>query len=438
MEISTEHMELDAIFEILKKSTGVTTDSRNCCAGNLFVALKGDAFDGNKFAAAALEAGCSHAIIDEAEYALDDRYILVDDALDTYQQLARLYREQFDLRVVGITGTNGKTTTKELVTAVLSEQYKVLSTQGNFNNDVGVPKTLFALDASHDIAIVEMGASHPGDIKRLVEIVEPQYGLITNVGRAHLQGFGSFEGVKHTKGELYDYLRSQPGTTVFVNGGDRDLMGMAKGINMVTYGLEGPQGMLVAGRIIECSPKLSFEWESAGESHRVDTQLVGSYNIYNMLAAVCVGLSFGVDAQKICHALSSYVPRNNRSQLDDTGRNTLLADAYNANPTSMAAAIANFALIKADHKMAILGDMKELGADSQAEHQRVVDQLTDAGIESIWLVGDEFGHIPCPYRKFHDVEEVKAAIGSETITGRFILIKGSNSTRLSQLVEVLK
>lgn len=438
MEISTEHMELDAIFEILKKSTGVTTDSRNCCAGNLFVALKGDAFDGNKFAAAALEAGCNHAIIDEAEYALDDRYILVDDALDTYQQLARLYREQFDLRVVGITGTNGKTTTKELVTAVLSEQYKVLSTQGNFNNDVGVPKTLFALDASHDIAIVEMGASHPGDIKRLVEIVEPQYGLITNVGRAHLQGFGSFEGVKHTKGELYDYLRSQPGTTVFVNGGDHDLMGMAKGINTVTYGLEGPQGMLVAGRIIECSPKLSFEWESAGESHRVDTQLVGSYNIYNMLAAVCVGLSFGVDAQKICHALSSYVPRNNRSQLDDTGRNTLLVDAYNANPTSMAAAIANFALIKADHKMAILGDMKELGADSQAEHQRVVDQLTDAGIESIWLVGDEFGHIPCPYRKFHDVEEVKAAIGSETITGRFILIKGSNSTRLSQLVEVLK
>ena len=283
-----------------------------------------------------------------------------------------------------------------------------------------------------------MGASHPGDIKRLVEIVEPQYGLITNVGRAHLQGFGSFEGVKHTKGELYDYLRSQPGTTVFVNGGDHDLMGMAKGINMVTYGLEGPQGMLVAGRIIECSPKLSFEWESAGESHHVDTQLVGSYNIYNMLAAVCVGLSFGVDAQKICHALSSYVPRNNRSQLDDTGRNTLLVDAYNANPTSMAAAIANFALIKADHKMAILGDMKELGADSQAEHQRVVDQLTDAGIESIWLVGDEFGHIPCPYRKFHDVEEVKAAIGSETITGRFILIKGSNSTRLSQLVEVLK
>ena len=438
MEISTEHMELDAIFEILKKSTGVTTDSRNCCAGNLFVALKGDAFDGNKFAAAALEAGCSHAIIDEAEYALDDRYILVDDALDTYQQLARLYREQFDLRVVGITGTNGKTTTKELVTAVLSEQYKVLSTQGNFNNDVGVPKTLFALDASHDIAIVEMGASHPGDIKRLVEIVEPQYGLITNVGRAHLQGFGSFEGVKHTKGELYDYLRSQSGTTVFVNGGDHDLMGMAKGINTVTYGLEGPQDMLVAGRIIECSPKLSFEWESAGESHRVDTQLVGSYNIYNMLAAVCVGLSFGVDAQKICHALSSYVPRNNRSQLDDTGRNTLLVDAYNANPTSMAAAIANFALIKADHKMAILGDMKELGADSQAEHQRVVDQLTDAGIESIWLVGDEFGHIPCPYRKFHDVEEVKSAIGSETITGRFILIKGSNSTRLSQLVEVLK
>lgn len=431
-------MELDTIFEIFKKCTGVTTDSRNCQTGNLFVALKGDAFNGNKFAAQALEAGCSHAIIDEPEYAADERYIVVSDALDTLQQLARLYREQFDIPVIGITGTNGKTTTKELVTAVLSEKYKIHSTRGNFNNDIGVPKTLFALDGSHEIAVVEMGASHPGDIKRLVEIAEPQYGLITNVGLAHLQGFGSFEGVKKTKGELYDYLRQHSGSRVFVNAGDDNLMTMAEGMETVRYGTDEAEGLTVSGSIVSCSPKLSFKWNAAGKSHKVDTQLVGSYNIYNMLAAVCVGLTFGVDEEKICHALSSYEPRNNRSQLDESGRNTLLVDAYNANPTSMAAAVTNFSLIDANHKMAILGDMKELGADSSAEHQRITDMLSNAGIETVWLVGSEFAKTQCAYRKFNDVEEVKAAIGAEDISGRFILIKGSNSTRLSQLVEVLK
>lgn len=438
MEISTEHMELDAIFEILKKSTGVTTDSRNCCAGNLFVALKGDAFDGNKFAAAALEAGCSHAIIDEAEYALDDRYILVDDALDTYQQLARLYREQFDLRVVGITGTNGKTTTKELVTAVLSEQYKVLSTQGNFNNDVGVPKTLFALDASHDIAIVEMGASHPGDIKTLVEVVEPDYGLITNVGRAHLQGFGSFEGVVRTKGELFDYLRTKEQSTVFIHHDNPHLMGIAQGLRLVCYGTEPDESLAVEGKVDACAPFLQFSYrQPAGAWHHIESRLIGSYNLYNMLAAACIGLHFGVTPEQIDHALTHYIPSNNRSQLEETGRNHLIVDAYNANPTSMAAALDNFRRMEVKNKMAILGDMRELGDVSAEEHQKTVDYLQHDAFCEVWLVGEEFGKTQCPFRKFKTVEEVEAELARHCPEDHYILIKGSNGIHLAQLKDKL-
>ncbi|MGN0280942.1 MAG: UDP-N-acetylmuramoyl-tripeptide--D-alanyl-D-alanine ligase [Prevotella sp.] len=436
-------MEIQRLYEIYKSHPVITTDSRDCPVGSIFIALKGESFDGNKFAASALDKGCSFAVIDEPEYAsldatgkIDSRYIVVDDCLKTFQQLALCHRRQFHIPVIGITGTNGKTTTKELVSTVLSERFKVLFTQGNFNNDVGVPKTLFRLTDEHEIAVVEMGASHPGDIKTLVEIVEPQYGLITNVGKAHLQGFGSFEGVVRTKGELYDFLRGQAESRVFVDAGNEHLMGIAEGLQLIKYGTEGDD-LKVRGEVISCAPFLRFRWTDGKEIHEVQSHLIGSYNIYNMLAAVCIGLTFGVSAEQIDHALENYVPSNNRSQLTETADNHLIVDAYNANPTSMMAALRNFRDMEVEPKMAILGDMRELGGSSGEEHQRIVDFLVENGMENIWLVGSEFAMTQCPFRKFNDVEEVKAEVAARKLKGYYILIKGSNGIKLSQLTSLL-
>ena len=432
-------MDISELYKIFKQHPTVTTDSRDCPEGSVFFALKGASFNGNAFAGKALDAGCAYAVVDERRYAdpADGRYILVDDCLKALQQLANMHRRSLGTRIVGITGTNGKTTTKELLAAVLGERYNVLYTQGNFNNDIGVPKTLLRLTAEHEIAVVEMGASHPGDIKTLVDIVEPDCGLITNVGRAHLQGFGSFEGVVRTKGELYDYLRAHGGT-VFVNSGDRWLMGMSEGLNLVKYGEEGAPGVCVTGRVTVCDPYLNFVWSTdAGDRREVRTHVIGSYNMMNMLAAACVGLHFDVTPEEIDHALSSYVPRNNRSELEVTAHNRLIIDAYNANPTSMNAALTAFRDIKADKKMAILGDMGELGAVSAEEHQRVADMLKGLGLDEVWLVGTEFGRTDCPFRKFDSVEDVKAAIADGRPEGYCILIKGSNSMKLFQLPEFL-
>ena len=428
---------ISSLYELYKSHPIITTDSRNCPEGSIFLALKGESFDGNKFALQALEKGCAYAIVDEADLkAKNDRIIVVDDCLQTYKDMAREHRRQFNIPVIGITGTNGKTTTKELIAAVLSEKYNVLYTQGNFNNDVGVPKTLFRLNQEHDIAVIEMGASHPGDIKTLVETVEPTCGLITNVGRAHLLGFGSFEGVKKTKGELYDFLRD---SLIFINADNDHLMKMAeeRGVSrLYTYSQNG-DGQ-VNGRIIACDPFLRFEWSKTdSQTYAVNSQLIGSYNLDNMLAAIAVGMQFDINPQQICHALENYVPSNNRSQMTVTASNRLIVDAYNANPSSMKAALENFALIQADHKMAILGDMRELGEASAEEHQKVVDYLQTTGIEEVWLVGEEFGKTQCHFRKFTDVEAVKTAIATQRPEGKCILIKGSNSTRLYQLPDLL-
>ncbi len=445
-------MEIPELYRIFEEHPVVTTDSRDCPEGSIFVALKGASFNGNKFAAAALEKGCSWAVVDEEEYACGDRTVLVDDCLKTLQLLARHHRRTLATPVVGITGTNGKTTTKELTSAVLSRKYNVLFTQGNFNNDIGVPKTLLRIDRSHDIAVVEMGASHPGDIKTLVDIVEPDCGLITNVGRAHLQGFGSFEGVVRTKGELYDFLRSRSRSVTFVNARDEHLTAISAGLpSVVMYGqypCDAPAancaGVTVTGEIIGCAPFLSFRWcersadgEVAGAVHDVQTHLIGAYNIDNMLAAATVGRHFGVSPEDICAALASYVPGNSRSQLTVTEHNRLIVDAYNANPTSMTAAIENFRDMEADGKMAILGDMGELGEVSAEEHDRIVRLLADSGFSDVWLVGGEFGRTECPFRKFADVEAVKAEIAAARPEGRCILIKGSHSTGLWQLPEML-
>jgi len=442
-------MDIKELYTVYQQHPVITTDSRDCPEGSIFIALKGESFDGNKFASQALDKGCAVAVVDDekiyndymqsAQPANGKMMVLVSDTLQTFKDLAREHRRQFSIPIVGITGTNGKTTTKELVRAVLAQKFNVMATEGNFNNDVGVPKTLFRLNDEHDIAVVEMGASHPGDIKTLAEAAEPTCGLITNVGKAHLQGFGSLQGVIKTKGELYDNLASREGTVIFVNADNKYLTGiLPQGVKVEAYTQHNANNAEVMGEIVACDPFLRLRWSLDGKQwHEVATHLIGSYNLDNVLAAVTVGTHFGVTPSQICEALQSYVPSNNRSQLTETSRNHLIVDAYNANPTSMAAALDNFNLMNVSPKMAILGEMRELGASSHEEHIAVVDKLNKCPFDKVWLVGDEFAAVNCDYRKFKDVEEVKSALADEPINDYYILIKGSNGTRLFQLPELL-
>ena len=433
-------MEIKELYDIFLRHPQVTTDSRDCPEGSIFFALKGESFNGNGFAAMALEKGCAYAVIDEKEYAVegDERYILTDDCLTTLQMLAREHRRAIGTKIIGVTGTNGKTTTKELIATVLGEKYNVLYTQGNFNNHIGVPKTLLRLTPEHDIAVVEMGANHPGEIKTLVNIAEPDCGIITNVGKAHLEGFGSFEGVIRTKGELYDFLRTRKDSLVFIHNENEHLLGIADGLPLVRYGTADDPRLAVKGHVISCAPYLRFEWQQTqNETHTVQTHLIGAYNVYNMLAAACIGLHFGVTPEQVNHALEGYIPSNNRSQLEETADNHLIIDAYNANPTSMNAALTNFRDMEVAPKMAILGDMRELGESTDEEHQKVVDLLAASDIDVVWLVGEAFARTDSTFRKFADVEEVKAAIAQEKPHGYYILIKGSNGTKLYQLPPLL-
>ena len=442
-------MDIIELYKLYQQHSQITTDSRDCPKGSIFLALKGASFDGNQYAVQALEKGCAYAIVDEPEVcqqpnANSQKLILVEDCLQTFKDLAREHRRQFDIPVIGITGTNGKTTTKELIRAVLSECYNVMATEGNFNNDVGVPKTLFRLNEDHDIAVVEMGASHPGDIKTLVETAEPNCGLITNVGRAHLQGFGSFEGVCKTKGELYDFLRTHE-CPVFVNRDNEHLMKMTNGLaDIYFYGQSDNPDILIRGEVISCAPFLKFRWREqdadagyTSEWMEVQTHLIGAYNLDNMLAAITIGYVNNIPFEQINHALENYVPTNNRSQLTETEKNHLIVDAYNANPTSMKAAIDNFHLMEVSPKMAILGMMGELGDVSQEEHQKILALLEEAHFDEVWLVGSEFQKLDSSFRTFANVDEVKTAIAQEQPAGRYILIKGSNSTKLFQLPELL-
>ena len=441
-------MDIKELYKLYQQHPQITTDSRDCPEGSIFLALKGESFNGNIFAESAIEKGCAYAIIDEPEYKKDNRFILVDNCLQTFKDLAREHRRQFDIPIIGITGTNGKTTTKELIRAVLSECYNVMATEGNFNNDVGVPKTLFRLNKDHDIAVVEMGASHPGDIKTLVEAAEPNCGLITNVGRAHLQGFGSFEGVCKTKGELYDFLCAHE-CPVFVNRDNEHLMQMINErrkpeTDIYYYGQSDNSDILIRGEVVSCAPFLKFRWREqdadagyTSEWLTVQTHLIGAYNLDNMLAAITIGYVNNIPFDKINHALENYVPTNNRSQLTETEHNHLIVDAYNANPTSMKAAIDNFRLMEVSPKMAILGMMGELGDVSQEEHQKIITLLEEAHFNEVWLVGSEFQKANSSFRTFANVDEVKATIAQQQPTGRYILIKGSNSTKLFQLPELL-
>ena len=382
----------------------MSTDTRNLPTGCVFFALHGERFDGNKFAKQALEQGASLAVIDNPEYAHPEGTMLVDDTLLALQDLARAWRRELGLPIIGITGTNGKTTTKELLAAVLSTKYNLHYTQGNLNNQIGVPLTLLQISRAHEMAIVEMGASHPGDIKELVDIAEPNCGLITNVGRAHLEGFGSFEGVQQTKKELYDYLRDHQGF-IFRNTDNPYLAQMAGDLKTVAY----TTGKMPDG-----------------------THLVGEYNAENVSAAICVGEHFGISREQALKVIRQYVPTNNRSQKVQTGNNQLIVDAYNANPTSMQAAINAFI-----GDTYILGAMRELGEYSHLEHQNIVNMLAERKANVVFLVGEEYMQTTSPYPVFENVEQLHTYLEEHALKGRNILLKGSRSTQMEKLLDIL-
>ena len=411
-----------------ESSICVSTDTRNLPEGCIFFALKGANFNGNRFALQALEMGAALAVVDEEipatcsqKSCFDKRIIHVEDTLAALQQLAREWRRKWSTpkqagdkpkTVIGITGTNGKTTTKELTAAVLKTKYNLHYTQGNLNNQVGVPLTLLQLTDDHQLAIVEMGASHPGDIRELVEIAEPDCGLVTNVGKAHLLGFGSFEGVMQTKAELYDFLRNHGGFC-FRNLDNKYLSQMAGDLQTVGYH---------KGVMPEC------------------THLVGDYNSENVQAALCVGRYFGVETETGLEAIRNYMPSNNRSQLLNTANNTLIVDAYNANPTSMQAAIVNFIHQTRQHNdstMLILGDMLELGEYSRTEHQNIVNMLLEQKLTDVMLVGKEFAQTTAPYPVFTDADQLKDALTKMHVSGKTILLKGSHGIHLEKLIETL-
>jgi UDP-N-acetylmuramoyl-tripeptide--D-alanyl-D-alanine ligase len=407
----------------------ICTDTRNIIKDSLFFALKGDNFNGNEFALKALESGAKYVVIDEEEYNTDPRCLKVKNALKALQYLAQYHRRQFDIPVIGITGSNGKTTTKELIAAVLGKKYNALVTEGNLNNHLGVPFTLLKIRKEHEIAVIEMGANKMGDIAELAEFAEPNYGIITNVGKAHLEGFGSFENVIKTKCEMYDAIEYANGT-VFINSDDKTLLKNAPAINLYTYGKTGQ----IKTELVGLDPYLSFKW-SAGHFHseEVKTNLVGSYNLSNFAAAVAIGYYFEVDENDISAALNEYIPTNNRSQVSKINSNTLIVDCYNANVTSMNAALENFKEINATNKIAILGDMKELGEVSLEEHQIVVDWLTSNKVNAT-IVGPEFGKTKHSLIHFNSVEEMIDA-NKEKFTNSFVLLKGSRGIKLEKLIE---
>ena len=436
---------MENLYKLFKKCSGVTTDSRAITDGSMFFALKGETFDGNDFAVQALEKGARIAVVDRASLqgvkAGKGECYLVENVLETLQRLAAYHRRQFNIPVIGITGTNGKTTTKELVSAVMARKFETVYTKGNLNNHIGVPLTLFGINAKTRAAVIEMGASAPGEIAALVQIAQPTCGLITNVGKAHILGFGSFEGVKQTKGELYDYLR-QTGGLAFYNADNPhlcEMMAARSGLQHVPYGVQ-KQGV----EVLEVTAEHPFLRFRLPDGAQVETNLVGAYNADNALAALCVGANFGVPEADAIAAIAAYRPANDRSQMVRTGRNTLIVDTYNANPTSMGVALDNFAKTAFEEKTLILGDMLELGGESATEHTAALAKAMTLS-KSIFLVGKEFAEaaakVRCAEAKgircFANSAELRAFLEAQPLSGRTILIKGSHGIHLEKLPEAL-
>ncbi|MCR5247541.1 MAG: UDP-N-acetylmuramoyl-tripeptide--D-alanyl-D-alanine ligase [Paludibacteraceae bacterium] len=427
-------MDIKSIYSLFIQCDGVSTDSRKCPKDFMFIALKGDNFDGNVFVDNAIESGCKFALTSDEQRANNKTIFYVPDTLVALQQLASYHRQQMNATVIAITGTNGKTTTKELTSAVMKAKYgdDVINTEGNLNNHIGVPLTLLRIKAHHKYAIVEMGANHPGEIKTLADIALPDYGLITNVGTAHILGFGSFEGVIKTKCELYDNLKKHNGT-IFVNGSNHNIFPKSEGANRIVYGVDGSS---LNASVESANPFLKVKFSNG---YSAQTNLIGAYNLENVMAAACVGSHFGVDMPTVVSALENYKPSNNRSQFISTPSNKLIVDAYNANPTSMKAALDNFISLKSgSEKALILGDMLELGKDSEAEHGKIVEMIAASGIKKVMLVGQNFASVAKNgMSTFKNADELITVLTDNKLNGCLILIKGSNSMKLTKVVEYL-
>jgi UDP-N-acetylmuramoyl-tripeptide--D-alanyl-D-alanine ligase len=441
-------MSIDQLYQLYLQHLVISTDTRKIAPGSLFFALKGDRFDANTFAQKAVEAGAAYAVIDNPDYATGERFLLVDDVLTALQNLAAHHRGQLKIPVIGLTGTNGKTTTKELINAVLSQKFKTLATQGNLNNHIGVPLTILTIDSSHQMAVIEMGANHQKEIALLCTIAQPTHGLITNVGKAHLEGFGGVEGVKKGKGELYDYLLQSASNVAFVNSDDKILLEMqqARGLkNVVYYGKNSNADNLVSGRLLDNSPFLTFKWhDKKSSSYNVKSQLTGSYNLDNILAAICIGNIFGLDSDEINQGIEGYQPKNNRSQITKTATNTLICDFYNANPSSMFVAIENMDKVQASHKVMILGDMFEMGLESAVEHTAVIEKAMSANVDERIFIGKDFSSQQTEVENtnlinttfYMTAEDAIIGLKTNPITNATILIKGSRGMALERLVEL--
>ena len=431
-------MEISELYSLFLASEGVNTDTRTLKPGQIFFALKGENFDGNAYAVMALHGGAACAVVDEDTPGDDPRLVRFPDTLRALKELAAFHRQQLDIPVIGLTGTNGKTTTKELIREVLATHFTVAATKGNLNNDIGVPLTVLGIGPEADIAVVEMGANHPDDISALTWVSQPAYGLITNVGKAHLLGFGSFEGVKRAKGQLYDWLSEHDGQA-FVNVDDDNLYEMAtsRPLSIIPYGVAGEDAEILPTSVENPFLRMSIGGET------LETKLVGAYNAANVMAALAVGRQFGIPLQDCLAAIAAYTPSNNRSQMTRTERNVVIEDAYNANPSSMAASLDNFAHLQADCKVALLGDMRELGEDSVKEHVKILKKLDDCGLTHACLVGEEFkkaleeAGTPDYVKWFATSDDLAAALAERPLAGATVLVKGSNSIRMGKVLPTL-
>jgi UDP-N-acetylmuramoyl-tripeptide--D-alanyl-D-alanine ligase len=424
---------MEKAYQLFLDSSGICTDTRQITKNCFFICLKGENFDGNKFAEKAIAQGAKLAVVDNHDYHIAGQTMLVEDALLFLQELARHHRRQFSIPLIGITGSNGKTTSKELIAVVLEKKYKVHYTKGNLNNHIGVPLTLLGLEPEHEIAVIEMGANKFKDIQELCDICEPDFGLITNIGRAHLEGFGSFEGVLKTKKELYDCIQKRKGEILF-NADDKILKDIIP-VNIKTYTYAKKAEAGIQGRLIKMTPFVHFTYRTGDyESPEISTKLVGEYNFFNFLAALAFGLRFDVPFTDMNSAISLYTPSNNRSQVTETENNTLIVDCYNANPTSMSSALRSFILIEHDNKLAILGDMRELGAESQTEHQKILD-LNRANTLSAIYVGEEFGKLVREDEShFKSTQDLIDSGMLSNLKKGLILLKGSRGIKLESTV----
>lgn len=433
-------METQKLYELYLGHPKVAIDSRRVEGGSLFFAIKGERFDGNQFAAAALAAGAAYAVVDNPEVAQGERYILVNDSLAALQDLARHHRRQFFIPVIGITGSNGKTTTKELAAAVLGSHYRLHFTQGNLNNHIGVPLTLLAMPADIEVAIIEMGANHQGEIDFLSRIAEPSHGLITNIGKAHLEGFGGIEGVKKGKSELYRFLAETDGMA-FINRDERFLEALAAPVEKKVFYRRSEKPSLAERdfevKLLDTKPFVRVAFiDKEGKEYQADSRLIGAYNFGNIMTAIALGKYFKVPCEKIVRAIEAYIPGNMRSQILERGGNTFVLDAYNANPTSMREAILTFAAMDSPRKIAILGHMLELGEDSQPEHERIAELAAQQGFDDAVFVGPLFEAAArtAGFRHFATVAELKQWFNAQQFQGCHFLIKGSRGIRLEEVL----